>query len=221
MKTVVVACETIKNELLQAMDNAGKDYQILWIESGLHIVPQNLHKRLQDLLNHLQGVDRVLLAMGVCGNAIVGLNAEHFQIIVPRVDDCITLLLGSMEKRKKISQEYSAYFLTQGWLNGERNILVEYQYMVEKYGEKTAKEIGVLMYKHYRTLMLLDTGTDSMAKLKEETALFAETFGWEQKTISGTLNYLERLLKGPWDESHFIIKNPGEMIQTAELYETF
>ena len=220
MKAVVVACETVRKELEQALKNTGRDYPVLWLESGLHSVPANLHKRLVEALTRAKDIgDLVLLAMGFCGNSVAGLTANGFQLIVPKVDDCITLLLGSSEKRQKISREYAAYFLTQGWLQGERNIIRELQYMKEKFGEKQAREIGKMMYHHYRTLVLLDTGVDSMEELRTNTAGISSEFGWKQETVQATLGYLEKLLTGPWDQDLFIVKNPGEKIELKDLYE--
>lgn len=217
METVVVACETIQNELKQAMEDAGKSYPVIWIESGLHNDPQKLNARLNEVINQIDQAKRVLLAMGFCGNSLNGLESGEFELVVPRVDDCITLLLGSIKKRREVSRESAAYFLTSGWLKGERNIWVEYQYMVKKYGEESAKNIGQMMYKHYRTLALLDSGVDPIEKLIEDTKVIADTLELEQKVIPGTLNYLKLLLEGPWDKDHFIIKHPGERIELDDM----
>ena len=74
-------------------------YPVMWIESGLHINPDSLRKRLQEELDHLGNIDRALLAFGYCGNALLGLRAEHFRLIFPRAEDCITLMLGSGPRR--------------------------------------------------------------------------------------------------------------------------
>lgn len=220
MGSVVISCETVKKELQQAMENTGRNYPVLWLESGLHSVPRNLHKRLAETLQQAKEMgNQMLLAMGFCGNSVAGLKADGFQLIVPKVDDCITLLLGSFRKRQQISRDYAAYFLTQGWLQGERNIIVESRYMKKKFGEAQAKEIGKMMYQHYRTLGLLDTGVDSMEELQKDTAEISDEFGWKQEIFQATLGYLERLLTGPWDKELFIVKNPGEEIQMTDLCE--
>lgn len=217
MKKIIIACRTIEHELMQAMENCGCKDEVIWLESGLHATPKRLTKVLQKHLDERKDAEQFLLAMGFCGNALVGIYSETAQLIVPRVDDCITLLLGDLDTRKKIAQKYAAYFLTRGWMNGERNIWVEYQYMETKYGKKKAREISEMMYSHYKTLVLLDSGVDDMDLLMKDTKEIADVLGLEQRQIRGTLNYLEQLLKENWTKDRFIIKQPGEILELHDL----
>lgn len=216
METAVIACKTIETELGAAMAATGKDYPVLWLESGLHNDPQRLNARLREELGKLRG-GRALLAMGFCGNSVNGLRAEGFELVIPRADDCITLLLGGTERRARITRELAAYFLTEGWLRGEQNLWVEYRHTVKKYGEKRAKRISEVMYSHYRTLALVDTGAEPVGPLLESTRIIAETLGFAQEVIPGTLSWLEELLTGPWGEPRFIVKRDGESVNLDDL----
>jgi hypothetical protein len=200
-----------------AFEKCKVEYPIEWLESGLHNVPKNLNSKLQEILDNIQA-DRVLLVMGFCGNSIQDIKAGSFELIIPRVDDCISLLLGSVKARVEVSREHSAYFLTEGWLRGERNAWVEYQRTLEKYGEKRAKSIAKSLFGHYRSLCLLDCGAMPIGKLVEDTKIIAETLNLEQKVIPATVEYIKKLLTGPWTEEDFIIKNPGETIAVGDLY---
>jgi len=216
METVIIACKTIEDELFAAIEATGVDYPIEWIESGLHDVPKKLTAHLNEVLEGVSA-ERMLLAMGSCGNSIQGIQPGSFELIVPRVDDCISLLLGSIEARGKITDEYAAYFLTEGWMRGERNIWVEYQYTLGKYGEETAKDIAKAMFGHYRTLGLLDTGIAPIQPLVESSKIIADTLSLEQKVIPASISYLELLLTGPWTEDKFLVKAPGEEITIKDL----
>ena len=217
MNTVLVACKTLEDELALAMEKTGVEYPIVWIESGLHNTPKKLNARLSETLQAVDA-DRVILVMGFCGNALEGICADNFELIVPRVDDCITLLLGSAEARAMAAKEYAAYFLTEGWLRGERSVWAEYLYAVEKYGEEEAQSIAQTMLGHYRTLGLLDSGATSIEKFVDETRVIAETLNLEQKIVPATISYIEELLTGPWPYVRFIVKAPGEAITVSELY---
>jgi hypothetical protein len=217
MKTVVIACRTIEDELNFALKKTGLAYPIEWIESGLHNTPKKLTSRIEELLTDLSA-DRVLMAFGYCGNSILGILTGNFQLIIPRVDDCISLLLGSIKARTKASEEHAAYFLTEGWMRGERNLWVEYQYTLEKYGEARAKKIAKATYGHYRTLGLLDAGVNAIEPLVESTKVIADTLNLEQKVLPATTVYLEELLTGPWPTDKFIVKSPGEVIDVSDLF---
>lgn len=216
MKTVIVSCRTLEDEVAAAIAYTHTDFPVFWIESGLHNTPKTLTSRLQETLREIHA-DRVLLAMGFCGNALAGLQLGKYETVIPRVDDCISLLLGSMERRHKISSEMAAYFFTEGWLRGERNIWVEYQYSLEKYGKETAEEIMQMMYSHYDTLALLESGIHPIELLEEKTKEIAEVLHLRQKRVTATLDYLCELIRGPWPENRFLILPPGHQIRHEDL----
>jgi len=216
MKTVIICCRTLENELTAAMEKTGVRYPVEWMESGLHNSPSRLNARLFERIARLEA-DRILLAMGFCGNALPGIVSLRAEIIVPRVDDCISLLLGGMKPRQKVSSEYAAYFLTDGWLKGERNIIREYEYSVEKFGEEEAEMLAEMIYGHYRTLALLDTGVCPTDGLWDQTENISNLLHLERRIIPGTLSRLEELLAGPWDREHYLVIPPGETVTAAHM----
>ncbi len=216
MKTAVIACRTIEDELRFAMERTGIEYPILWLEQGLHNVPEKLNAALQSALEEA-GAERVLLGMGFCGNAVKGLHVPVQELILPRVDDCISLLLGSVQRRLEVSREYAAYFFTEGWLRGERNIWVEHQHMLETYGEELTEELEKSMFGHYRTLGLLDCGVKPVDGLVEGTKMIADGLHLTQQVIPATVRYLEELLTGPWPEKRFLVLSGGAVISDEDL----
>lgn len=217
MKTVIVSCRTIEDEVMAAHAKAGVDYPVEWLESGLHNQPPILLARLQETLDALD-CERVLLAMGFCGNSYKGLKLGGYELIVPRVDDCISLLLGGVDRRMEVSRELAAYFFTEGWMRGERNIWEEYKYTVEQYGEEMAETVMEMMYSHYRTLALLDTGVGDVDALCEKVEPLAEALHLERKKVSATLDYFTDLFLGPWDDpTRFVRFAPGSTVQESDL----
>lgn len=216
MKTVIVGCETLENELLQAVRETGCEYEIRWIESGLHNYPKKLNQVLQETLDGCEA-ETVLAAMGYCGNSIENISTGDYRLIFPRVDDCISLLLGSCKRRMEISREYGSYFLTEGWLKGERNIWKEYEYTMDKYGEEMGKEIFQMMLGNYRSLALLDTGCYCMEKADAESRQIAERLKLEYRVLPATLDYMKKLLTGPWTDEEFLMIPPHSMVQGSDL----
>ena len=216
MKTAVIACKTIEDELRWAMERTGADYPVVWLEQGLHNVPEKLKSAVQTALDDV-GAQRVLLAMGFCGNAIRGLRVPVGELIIPRVDDCISLLLGSVKRRLEVSREYSAYFFTEGWLRGERNIWVEHQHMLETYGEELTEELEKSMFGHYKTLGLLDCGIKPVEPLVEGTKMIADGLHLTQQVIPASAKYLEDLLTGPWSAERFLTLRGVEEITEETL----
>ena len=215
MKTMILACQTLEDELLYTMKQSNINYEIMWIESSLHNVPQKLHSQMQECIQEIaknKSCDRLLVAMGKCGNAIDKIVNGPFEMIIPKVDDCISLLFGSDEKRNNYTNEHSAYYLTQGWMRGKCNILAEYEYSIKKYGQETADVIAEMMYGHYKQLALLDNGINSIDTLYRMTEPIEKNLNLKRCVVPVTVNYLVRLLNGPWDQEHFFKIAPNDTL---------
>ncbi|CEP66584.1 Domain of unknown function DUF1638 [Moorella glycerini] len=216
MAKVIVACQTISDEVNKLLEEMQVEYPIIWIESGLHNYPERLKKRLTDEITHLDNVDTVILAFGYCGNALLGLSSPKAHIVVPRVDDCISLLLGSVKRRLEFTRRTACYFLTRGWMVYENNIMREYERCVARYGEKRASRIMHTIMGHYRRLVLIDTGAFPLEQCVKESLAFAQKMGLEHEVVPGSLDYLKKLLWGPWDDD-FIVLPPGKPLTLKDF----
>ena len=217
MRAVIIACKTIADELNLAIQHAGVDYPVIWVESGLHNYPKKLKDRLQDELDSLAGIDKVLLAFGFCGNAVLGLKTGNFTMVIPRVDDCISLLVGSEKRRREISSAAGTYFLTKGWVDNERNIWLEYKETVEKYGEDRANRLYKTILNHYRHLGIIVTGAYDLQKFLPISQGIAKDLNLEHVIIPGTTSYFQKLLTGPHD-NEFVIITPHSEVGFEDLF---
>lgn len=211
MGAIIVACQTIADEINQALVETGVDYPVIWVESGLHNFPETLRSKLQEQISKISHVEQIILAYGYCGNALLGLHAESASLVIPRVDDCISLLLGSYQARENLSREMGTYFLTRGWIENENNILKEYERCVEKYGEARAQRVIKILMEHYRRLVLIDTGAYNLGHCLEKSRNFAREVNLEHQVVPGSLRFLKKLFTGPWDDE-FVILPPGEVL---------
>jgi len=217
MKTIVISCEMVQEELEAAAKRAGIEPEIIWLEKGLHSKPEKLHGRLQEELDGNHGSDRIILAFGDCGNATLGLRTGNFELIRPRVDDCISLLLGSVKRRMEINAESGSFFLTKGWLNKD-NAFHDRNRVLEEYGEDVGQEIVKMMFGHYERFVLLDTGAYDLAPAVEEAQYMAGEMGWYLDVVPAGVDYLSDLLTGPWDDERFSIIPPNSVIESRPYY---
>ncbi|QOX62360.1 DUF1638 domain-containing protein [Anoxybacterium hadale] len=217
MNSVLIACSTISSEIECLIRESACPYPVLWIPSGLHNSPELLRKRLQEELDHLSNIERVLMAFGYCGNALVGLIPPSFEMIFPRTDDCISLLLGSSLIRKEISQSAGTYFLTKGWLENEKTIWHEYQQSISRYGKERTDRMFRQLLKHYERLGIIETRAYSLEGVLESSQEIGKTLQLRIEVIPGTLDYLKKLLTGPWDDD-FIVIRPGTAVTLSHIY---
>jgi len=217
MQTVILACNTIRDELEKAAESTGCRHRFVWVESGLHTVTDSLRRRLQEELDRMNGVQSVILAFGLCGNAVLGLKTGDYRLVIPRVDDCITLLLGSKDKREISIRRGVVYFLTKGWMEGELNIWKQYQSTVARFGLERTDRIYKKMLAHYKFLGLIDTGAYDLAEVLPQAREISAALKLELLILKGTDRYLKRLLRGPWNHDNFLLIPPSTKIELTHL----
>lgn len=216
-KTVILACNTIRGELEKAARDVGCGHEFIWVESGLHLRPDALRKRLQEELDLIRDADRVLLGFGFCGHAVTGLETRDFDLVIPKVDDCITLLLGSQENRDRCTKDGGVYFLTEGWLEGEVNIWNEYQGVLDRFGPEKTERIYRIMLAHYRYLGIIDTGAYDVDALLPRVKEISSVLDLESRVFPGSDRYLKAFFTGPYDSEAFIIVPPHTRIDLSHL----
>jgi len=212
MAPLLLACNTIREEICAVTEKLKAEIPMIFLEAGLHIFPEKLHQRLQAEIDGVEdAVSHILLGFVFCGNALVGLRSENKTLVVPRVDDCITLLLGSIARRVEINRGGS-YYVTRGWLDNRITIWDEYQRCLKRYGEQKTRIIMRGMIGHYRRLVLLDTGLPESGDWRETAGRMASAFALQTVEVRGTSALIEKLLCGAWDED-FLVLAPGKEVE--------
>jgi hypothetical protein len=194
-------------------------YQVL--DFGLHINPANLKRALQDAIDEAAGTaDEIILGYGFCSMAVMGLRANGCTLIVPHVDDCISIFLGSRDEyQKQIRAEPGTYYLTKGWIEVGDTPFSDYNRLVEKYGEKRADRLIRLSIKHYTRLALIDTGRGDMERYRAYAQCLAERWDLRFEELQGSNTLVRKMLTGPWDDE-FIVVPPGEAIRYEHFFPT-
>lgn len=145
MSVKIIACEVMKEELLAIKPREQVEYE--FISMGLHLYPKKLHQELQSILDRSLGYSKIILAFGLCGGAVRDLKAAHTPLVIPRVHDCVPILLGSKHIYEQIhNEEKGTFYLTCGWMITEQNILSDHQRIVGKYGMKKALSVLERIY---------------------------------------------------------------------------
>jgi hypothetical protein len=206
----------IHDEVVHAMAASGKDYPIEWIEEGLHSSIAKLHDRIQQAFDAVGGAEdsantagdvpsggvdgavgtkRILLAFGVCGNMVDGLVTHDFEVIMPNVDDCVSLMLYP----HKDGKTPGVFYLTRGWMNSGKNAWNDWAKNAERFGEKKADRIMKVMMDSYRSMSVVDTGAYPVGDIWESSLERAERLGLAHGSEKGSTKWIEQLLTGPYD----------------------
>ena len=216
IKFAIIACKTLEDEVNKALENNNERFKLHWIESGLHNYPEKLKTALQDSIDSIIDSDYIILIFGLCGNALLGIESKTATLVVPRVDDCISLFLGGNKQRRQLENTARAYYLTSGWLRYENNIWHEYERSIERYGFEKTEKIFQILLKHYTHLVVIDTGAYDTEAFMAETKLIAETLGLEHKVVPAELGMLASAFNKSWEEGFALIP-PGKKITLQDM----
>jgi hypothetical protein len=210
-RTLVMACATVIEEMLPLLPE-GMPYQKF--EFGLHVYPDKLRRTLQEAIDAVSGqYDTIILGYGMCSQAIVGIKANGCRLVVPRVDDCIAIFLGSRHAYTAQSRaEPGTYYLTKGWIEVGDTPFSEYERSTLRYGKERAERIYRLMLANYKRLALINTGQYELERYREYARRTAEKFGLRYEEIEGSDTLVRKMLFGPWDEE-FVVLEPGETFE--------
>ncbi|MGE4273447.1 MAG: DUF1638 domain-containing protein [Desulfitobacterium sp.] len=211
---IVIACKVLKDQLEVLGD---LPYETIYLEQGLHRTPNLLTEEIQGVIDKNPHYDLIILGYGLCSRAVIGLRAQpHQTMIIPRIDDCIGLSLGERAKYFEQFKLYpGTYYFTKGWTEVGEDPLKEYKRTVEKYDEETAEwTIRSLLANYVRTVYIKTSEFDDKVAVGyiEE---FAQFFNLRYEVMKGSLDYLQKLIFGPWDGDFIVVK--GEKL-TNEMF---
>jgi hypothetical protein len=214
-RRLVIACATVIEEMSPFLPG---DVSAETLDFGLHLRPDSLRKTLQEKIdNASQHADVLLLGYGLCSMAVVGLRATRAHLVIPRVDDCIAIFLGSCAAYKEqFRKEPGTYYLTKGWIEVGDSPFSDYQRLVEKYGEAKAKWMIQLMLKNYTRLGFINTGQYEIERYRDYARQTAEQFNLRFEEIDGSPALVRKMVFGPWDDE-FLVVEPGQTIQYTDF----
>jgi hypothetical protein len=212
----IIACQVVIEEMLPLLPQ-GVDCEIL--DFGLHVNPEKLKKTLQEKIDaSRKEKGTILLGYGLCSRAVVGLRSEICSLVVPRVDDCISIFLGSRDAYlRQMKAEPGTYYLTKGWIETGDNLFGSHHQMVERYGPEQAERLIKRMLQNYTRLVFIDTGKYQVEHYREYSKQMASRYDLRFEEITGSPTLVAEMINGPWD-GDFVVVPPGQAISYEDFY---
>jgi hypothetical protein len=209
--TCIVACETLKQELLAVLERRGCGYPVTWIDAGKHTWPDKLRVAVQEAIDDIPpSYETVLLLFGFCVNAMVDIEARSHRLVMPRAADCIPLFIGSRKEREAYGTR--TYFFTEGYLNSGGSAVSDASRIYERYGEEDGLFIMKKMLGHYQDFAVVNTGVFDVDAVKARVDDFAKSLEIPVKLIPGSLRIIDALVAGGWQDDEFLVLEPGGKI---------
>lgn len=219
MSAIIMACDTLLRHIEAAQKKAGTTYEVVELDSKLHADPDKMNEAVFDTMEQLPAeADTVLMAMGLCGGSVSDKPLPR-RMVIPKVDDCITMLLHRDENWYPNLKEGGHLYLSDtadGYLSVE-NIQTR---LVEQYGQKRGMMVFDMWFKSYKSVDIIDTGVyDCHSDAYVETArrnadLIQCPLAW----VSGSNLLLEKLVAGIWDHQ-FLIGEKGQVLTKMDFIQ--
>jgi len=236
-KDIAIVCEVMRGELEKLTADGSSDMDFIFVQQHLHDTPDKMRARLQEEIDKVgDGYQRIILVYGLCSNGVAGLKSDDHEIIIPRIDDCISLFLGSRERYvEEFKKDPATYYLCRGWIEhggdpyrlylkwtGRDDRIPEGWFSTGKtydrsFDEETARMLVHELLKNYRRIILIDN--DDLEKAhrdyaRDMAAFMREIIGREIELvdIKGSSRLLEKVLGEKWDGSEIIRVKPGQEI---------
>ncbi len=227
--TLIIACAVFEKFLSRTQALSAMRVHIL--DYGLHLTPRKMKSAIQSRLDRLAVPHRVLLGYGLCGNGLAGLKARCHTLIIPVVDDCISIFWGSRASfLKAFRAEPATYYLTPGWLECAGEPRSEYIQCCKRYGPDKAGWIADAQYRNYRKLCFIAFTQDELEAYRPRALQVAEfcrnRWEWQYAERVGSDALIRQLLEfGRVDdcsraaELHggFLVIHPGEEVRQEQF----
>ena len=217
MEKIILACDSLRLHVEAAQAKMGTQYEVRLLDSSLHARPEKMNEAVFEAIAGMpEQVDTVLLAMGLCGGSVSG-RAFPRRTVIPKVDDCITLLLHRDQTWHPDLKECGHFYLTDT-LDSRLSIENMYQRLREDYGETDGTEIFNMWFSNYESVDIIDTGAypcrsaDYVEKARRQAALVRCPLTY----VGGSNLLLEKLVSGQWDHQ-FIVSERGQMLDQTDF----
>ena len=194
----------------------GMKYEVL--DFDLHNDPDALKEALQHAIDSTEPrIRTILMGYGLCSQAVVGLKSHGFTLVIPRVDDCIAIFLGSSAAyQEQCHAVPGTYYLTRGWIEAGYSPFNEYDFLVKQYGEGKARRIIGKMLKNYKRLAFINTGNHKLDHYRALSRTMAEKFDLRFEEVQGSDKMIKKFFYGPWDDE-FVIIMPGRTVSFLDF----
>ncbi|MBZ5496500.1 MAG: DUF1638 domain-containing protein [Acidobacteriia bacterium] len=225
-QAVVIACAVLREVV-----RTGIEIPFIFMDYGLHLTPRKMRAAIQEQIDALAAPHLVLIGFGLCGNGLIGLQARHHTLIIPRVDDCVSFFLGSRAAYlREFHAEPATYYITPGWLECGGEPMSEHQKHCDKYGPAKAALISDALYGRYRKVCFVAFSPQDLERYRPRAMRVAEfcreRWRWQYTERVGSDALIRRLLEFgraavPAGDlcvtEDFVIIKPGEEVRQEQF----
>lgn len=218
MNTIILSCGNLLDHVAAAQSKMSTNYEVVELDTRLHEFPEKMRSTIDDALKSLDdSVDTVLMAIGLCGGSVSDFPLPK-RLVIPKVDDCITMLLHTDETWHPNLKLGGHLYLTDKIddVMSTENILKD---LTEKYGVR-GQQLFDRWFQDYHHVDIIDTGAyDCFSQSYMDCAKRnAQLIDCPLAHVPGSNILLEKLVSGRWDHQ-FLIGEKGQTLYKEDYIE--
>ncbi len=207
-KTVILSCPTLGCELKAALAAHHSEAAVFFLPRRLHNDPKELHSYVQDTIDNLYNIDRVVLCVSGCGGAAAGLRASSAELIIPRTRDCLDILL-SAESLASLQRDITGVYYTASWMEFSKNSEIDLDKLTAKMGREEAEKFLRNLYKTFNKFYIIDTGCYDLKEVRDYVTPLVKILEGTVTTLQGKYGILHKIAQERFDEDFLTVEKGG------------
>ena len=221
MPSMILTCSSLKEYVDAAQKEMNTEHPVTVIDRIYHAEPDKMKEVIRSEISNLPtSYDTILVSMGFCGGTWDHVSFDR-RVVIPRVDDCISLLLhtddeyrpnrkepGHLYLYESDPEEFSALKIMEG-SECESDLL----------RNVNQEDLYHYWFDQYHTMDIIDTGLNRCYEVDyvEKAQEHADKINADLGYVEGGYLLLKKLVSGKWDEQ-FIVAEPGTVIKHGDFF---
>jgi N-methylhydantoinase A/oxoprolinase/acetone carboxylase beta subunit len=220
-------------DITHTAERLGLAVEFQFLQAGLHEQPARLRKELQAAIDTISAdgnAARIVIGYGICGRGTTGIQSRGIPLVIPKVHDCIAILLGGADIYRSEFRRYpGTYYISAGWYEekavpiSQRNLQAWYgdtqlrrADIARQYGDQVADNTIRFLntwQKNYQRAAYIDTGTRSGSSAEAYAKKMARAYGWQYERIPGSTALIEKILTGNVTTPDILVVPPHHSVE--------
>ncbi len=229
MSNIILACSSLKEYVDAAQNKMNTSWPVILVDRALHVEPADMKAAIAEKISQLfSGPDApdpadttILVAMGFCGGTWDHVSFPC-RVVVPRVDDCISLLLTTDDTYQPNRKELGHLYLYESDPKdfSALHLIRDGGTADPSYRGMSQADLFRYWFTGYHAMDIIDTGLNPCYEVP-----YVEAAQKEADVINADLGYaqgsnliLEKLVSGRWD-AQFLVLEPGRTAIHGDFFE--
>ena len=212
--TVILSCSSLLLHVEAAQTKMHTRFPVVNLDRRLHAEPKRMRSSILERSARLSpSCETVLAAMGYCGGSWNHIPLSR-RVVIPKVDDCITLLLHTDDTpHGNLKEAGHMYF--RDCDTGAYSIEGMKEEICRTYGMEFGTSIFGSWFQNYTNADIIDTGVydcyseEYVTEAQKNADLIRCSLGY----VEGSNRILEKLVSGQWDAQFIVLESGQEMTE--------